>query len=158
MLNSDVKKALAGLAVLALIMAPWLPNWLKLAIAVVGYLGVERFGAWRQTRRDAEIQASALSLRESLYFEADGMGEPEAQGAAPQSLRSQIADLDPRRALSAWSRLRRLGELPDPETAGQVLGVVLESGREIASRFLAAYADGYVKIVYTDGETVVVDP
>lgn len=52
-----------------------------------------------------------------------------------------------------------LYDAPDGEgLPDRIAGVLVEAGQEVTSKFLAAYADGSVKGLYTDGEMVTIDP
>ncbi|HEX2202553.1 MAG TPA: hypothetical protein VHG91_04630, partial [Longimicrobium sp.] len=68
--------------------------------------------------------------------------------------------LPARERAQARAVLRELGHRPSPAEAGEVLGVVLEAGREGAILFLAAYADGEARAFWSPGggaEAVVTD-
>jgi hypothetical protein len=79
-----------------------------------------------------------------------GVGSPErALLAARQAL--AIPGLEARATAQAWSVLREFGELPPSDAAGQLLGVVVETGMEHGFATLAAYADGEAELVPGDG-------
>jgi hypothetical protein len=82
--------------------------------------------------------------------------------------------------LQDWQRQRQAEEVrqrvlalretlyagPGPATAAdatadgpqRITGVLLETGQEATTKFVAAYADGSVRCLYTDGEGVTVEP
>jgi hypothetical protein len=65
-----------------------------------------------------------------------------------------LPDLETRVQLWVWSALRELGEQPDPKSAGEVLGVVIEFPMQGAYDTLAAYQDGSARYLNFSGSAI----
>ncbi len=81
-------------------------------------------------------------------------GDQSAAAAAWRSIIEQ-PDLESRHKLQAWHFLRQLGEHPPPETAKQVLGVVVEVMLPEGLDLLAAYSDHSARYYNYSGAAVI---
>jgi hypothetical protein len=66
----------------------------------------------------------------------------------------ELPDLETRTHLWIWSALRELGEQPDPRTAGETLGVVVEVPMKNAYDTLAGYRDGTARYLNFSGAAI----
>jgi hypothetical protein len=66
----------------------------------------------------------------------------------------EMANLETRTILWAWSALRELGEKPNSQAANEVLGVVLEMPSGGAYDTLAAYVDGSARYLNFSGRAI----
>ncbi len=68
-----------------------------------------------------------------------------------------LPDLETRQILWIWSALRELGEQPERESAGEILGAVIEVPVQRAYNTLAAYRDGSARYLNYSGAAIVWD-
>lgn len=73
----------------------------------------------------------------------------EAQKAFLKIL--EIPGIETRIHIQTWNILRSLGYKPDKEVANSVLGVIVEMTWDEDSSVVAAYADGYARVFWSNG-------
>jgi hypothetical protein len=69
----------------------------------------------------------------------------------------ETAGLESRIYLWAWTALRELGEAPPPQTAREVLGVVIDVGLDLGLDTLAAYQDHSARYINQSGKIIIWD-
>lgn len=94
----------------------------------------------------ARDPAYAWALAKARLASGDRAG---AVAAAERPL--TVPGLSARTRAQAWAVLRELGHRPSSPEAGEVLGVVAETGSEGAMVFVAAYADGEARVFWSPG-------
>lgn len=92
----------------------------------------------------------------SLWRRLADVAELVARGEHPraiEALHRLMADEghDARSSFQFWNFLRQLGEVPGPEVAMRVLGLVVEHARHGTSEILAAYWDGTARLLDAKG-------
>jgi hypothetical protein len=93
-------------------------------------------------------------FRAAAQFQRDG----NIEGARRELHRIlKTPALESRIYLWAWTALRELGEAPPPETAKDVLGIVIDVGLDLGLDTLAAYQDHSARYINQSGKTIIWD-
>ncbi|MCC7537179.1 MAG: hypothetical protein IT379_13235 [Deltaproteobacteria bacterium] len=129
-------------------------------LAPLSPLFVARSRLWEGRLAEAKELASAVTddVLAPLVVAHAEQRAGDVAGAAKTLLALDVPTVDTRMRLWAWRALRDLGVAPPPETARELLGVVIQVPMRTGLDALAAYADGSARYASHAGGVVVHEP